>query len=97
MLASIRDLGYCPCPRCLIPLSLVPNMGKPRDMKQRKVLACVDNEERRYKVELARDIIYNKHYVVNSQAVEAILKSQSLVPNIVSTISYVYAKQELIS
>jgi hypothetical protein len=44
-LAGIRDLGHCPCPRCLIPSSAVPNMGKVRDMKQRKMLARVDDEE----------------------------------------------------
>jgi len=59
-------------------------MGKVRDMKTRKTLARVDNEMRRYKVETARDIIYNRNYVVNSKAVEAILKAESLVPNLVS-------------
>ena len=54
IIASIRDLGSCPCPRCLIPLSHVPNMGKAQDMKLRKSLIRVDDERRRYKVELAR-------------------------------------------
>lgn len=59
-------------------------MGKVRDMQQRKTLARVDNESRRCKIESARDIIFNKNYIVNSNAVEAILKAESLVPNTVS-------------
>jgi hypothetical protein len=39
LLASIRNLGCCPCLRCLIPLDRVPNMGMRRDMAQRMSLA----------------------------------------------------------
>jgi len=84
IIASIRDLGSCPCPRCLIPFSLVPDMGTANDMKLRKSLARVDNEERRHKVQMARQLIYNKRYVVNSKVVEGILKKESLVPTTVS-------------
>jgi hypothetical protein len=86
IIASIRDLGLCPCPRCLMPLAVVSNMGKARDMKMRKSLARVDDQERRYKVELARGFIYNKGYLVNSNAVERVLRPESLVPNIVSEV-----------
>jgi hypothetical protein len=67
-----------------MPLTVVPNMGKVRDMKMRKSLARVDDQERRYKVELARGFIYNNDYLVNSKAVERVLQPESLVPNIVS-------------
>jgi predicted transcriptional regulator len=53
-------------------------------MKQRKTRARVDDEITRSKVKLARDIIYNRNYIVNSKAVEAILKPQSWVPTTVS-------------
>jgi len=84
LLASIRDKGHCPCPRCLIPLSRVPNMGMPQDMKERVTLARVDDEERRRKIGIARDIIYEKNYAVDNANVEALLKNQSLVPTSVS-------------
>jgi hypothetical protein len=84
ILAGIRDRGLCPCPRCLIPKSRLQNMGMPLDMKQRETLARVDDEARRRKVGIARDIIYKKNYAVDSDAVEAILKEESLVPNKVS-------------
>ncbi|KIM78572.1 hypothetical protein PILCRDRAFT_11038 [Piloderma croceum F 1598] len=79
LLASIRDKGYCPCPRCLIPRSHFHNLGMVQDMKQRKTLARFDDENRRRKVDIAREIIYEKNYAVNSPAVEVILKEQSLV------------------
>ena len=84
IVSSIRDLGGCPCPRCLIPMSRVYRMGMVQDMKERKTLARVDDEIRRRKVELARDIIYNKNYAVDNANVEAILKPESLVPTAVS-------------
>jgi len=84
LLASIHDRGLCPCPRCLIPLERVPKMGMARDMRQRVTLARVDDDANRRKVETARDIIYKKNYAVDSAAVEAILKGESLVPSSVS-------------
>jgi hypothetical protein len=65
-------------------MTRVHNMGMKRDMQQRKTLARVDDEGRRHKVEIARDIIYEKNYAVDSDAVNALLKDQSLVPTFVS-------------
>jgi hypothetical protein len=70
----------CPCPRCLIPLSHAPNLGMLRDMNQQKALARVDDIRRRSKVYTARRIIYKRCYQVNSAAMEALLKDESLVP-----------------
>jgi hypothetical protein len=80
ILASIRNRGYCPCPRCLIPLSRFQNMGMKQDMKERKTLARVDDEAWRRKIDIAQDIIYKMNYAVDSEAVEKILKDESLVP-----------------
>lgn len=44
----------------------------------------VDDQKRRDKIELARTFIYEKGYVVNSKAVENLLKDESLVPTRVS-------------
>jgi hypothetical protein len=85
LLASIRDKGHCPCPRCLIPLSRVQNVGMPQDMMQRETLARVDNEDRRRTVNIAREIIYKKNYAVDTDNVVTLLKPQSLVPTSVST------------
>lgn len=53
-------------------------------MNQRQTLSRVDDTARRRKVETARDIIYKKNYAVDNDAVETILKEQSLVPTSVS-------------
>jgi hypothetical protein len=84
LLASIRDKGHCPCPRCLIPLSRVQNMGMRQDMTQRKTLARVDDEDRRQKIDCARKIIYEKNYAVDTENVETLLQPESLVPTSVS-------------
>jgi len=83
ILACIRNKGNCPCPRCLIPLKRVQNLGQIRDRKERRSLARVDDDSRRHQVDLARGLIYEKGYVVNSVLVERILKNQSLTPTVV--------------
>ena len=88
IIASIRNLGHCPCPRCLIPLDRVDHMGMPRDMAQRITLARVDDLSRRNRVATARENIYEKGYAVNSNAVEKLLQAESLVPTAVRIPSY---------
>jgi hypothetical protein len=53
-------------------------------MKERQSLARVDDDSRQRQVELARGLIYENGYVVNSELVERILKNQSLTPTVVS-------------
>lgn len=79
LIASIRDKGLCPCPRCLMPLNKVHNLGTKLDMKQRQTLARTDDLDRRTRVKEARSIIYDKDYAVNNDASEKLLIDQSLV------------------
>ena len=95
LLSSIRNLGTCPCPRCLIPLSRVHNLGMPRDTAQRSSMARVDDNVRQSKVKSARKLIYEKSYIVNSAAVENLLKPESLVPTSVR-ISALYGTSRLL-
>jgi hypothetical protein len=80
ILACIRNRGNSPCPRCLIPKSRIRNLGMTLDMRQRLSLARVDNDARKRKIQTARQIIHEKNYAVNSEAVENLLKDESLVP-----------------
>ncbi|EGO18986.1 hypothetical protein SERLADRAFT_443529 [Serpula lacrymans var. lacrymans S7.9] len=82
LLTSIRNLGACPCPRCLIPKDCIPGMGTKQDMRQRKTLARVNNSQYQRKVDIARSLIYEKNHAVNSNAVERLLKEESLVPTL---------------
>jgi hypothetical protein len=72
LIATIRNLGMCPCPRCLIPLNRVHNMGMARDMLQRETMARVDDLRRRNAVNAARRVIYEKNFLVNGAPVEKI-------------------------
>ena len=86
LIASIRNLGSCPCPRCLIPLDCVPNMGRKRDMAQRISLARVDDLNRRGRIRAARRIIYVDNYKTDTKAVEDLLGKDSLVPTAVGAL-----------
>ncbi|KAG6903719.1 hypothetical protein DXG01_015352, partial [Tephrocybe rancida] len=56
------------------------NMGASRDMSARLRLARVDDISYREKVKSARRHIYEEDLVVNSKAVEGLLKEDSLTP-----------------
>lgn len=83
-MASIRDKGSYPCPRCLIPMKKLENMGTVLDIKQRKLLARFDDDLKQERVRKARQKIYEQDYAVDSEVVEALLKNQSLTPTAVS-------------
>ncbi|KAF9455142.1 hypothetical protein BDZ94DRAFT_1380273, partial [Collybia nuda] len=82
LLASTRNLGSCPCPRCEIQLSKVHNVGMAMDRKQRTTKARIDNASQREIIAKARKLIYQEGYLVNSAQVERLLKPQSLVPTV---------------
>ncbi|KAF8835853.1 hypothetical protein BDN67DRAFT_992306 [Paxillus ammoniavirescens] len=80
LIATIRNLGTCPCPWCLIPKDHVHNVASEIDVLQRSILARRDTEERHKKVAAAQKLIYEQQYVVDTPQVEALLKNESLVP-----------------
>ena len=80
LLATIRDKGICPCPRCLIPKEKLNQTGLRRDSKFRA------KHPRRFLigyVQRARQWIYEKAKSITSTAVEGLLKSTSSVPTMV--------------
>ena len=87
LIASICNLGRSPCPRCLMPLDHVANVGMHRDMAQRRTLTRIDDMKRHNHVEMACKKIYEKGYVVDSTAVEDLLQEDSLVPTAVCPFS----------
>ncbi|KAI0070164.1 hypothetical protein K474DRAFT_1693896 [Panus rudis PR-1116 ss-1] len=80
LLASIRDMGSCPCPRCLIPKSEIYRLGQTCDSRVRVSHARKDDADRRSKVQAARRFIYDHGHGIASKPVEDLLKPQSLVP-----------------
>ncbi|KAF9046642.1 hypothetical protein BJ165DRAFT_1611041 [Panaeolus papilionaceus] len=76
LLATIRDKGTCPCPRCLVQSKNLDQLGTCEDTDIR-------SEYRTYnakKVQRARNFIYNKAKPITGTNVEALLKEHSFVP-----------------
>ena len=80
LIASIKNLGAFPCPRCKIAMTNVPAMGKARDRNNRVRLARKDDETRRKRVTDARKYLYQDHLSFASNFVEARMDHGSLVP-----------------
>src|ERR1700761_5317757 len=83
LLATIRDNGDCPCPRCLTPKSKLHLMGLAHDIAFRA------NHLRKYlrgKIEAARRAIYTFGFGVRSKKVEDLLKETSSVPTYASVL-----------
>ncbi|KAH7905471.1 hypothetical protein BJ138DRAFT_1138264 [Hygrophoropsis aurantiaca] len=80
LIATIRQLGGCPCPRCLVPMSQVAQLGCSSDRRQRIASQRSDSSRQRL-VNTARSLIYNNFYGVDSTPIENLLKAQSWVPN----------------
>ncbi|KJA26291.1 hypothetical protein HYPSUDRAFT_133110, partial [Hypholoma sublateritium FD-334 SS-4] len=80
ILSGIRNMGCCPCPRCLVPKNDTDQLGTKHDQHRRVTLARKDDLQYRVKVSSAHDIIYQQNRTVDSNFVEHLLKSESLVP-----------------
>ncbi|KAG2037991.1 hypothetical protein BDR03DRAFT_933797 [Suillus americanus] len=85
LLATIRDKGTCPCPRCLTPKSMFNRVGFLHDISQRM------NRLRTYfteKVSKARNAIYMRGAPIKGALVESLLKDVSLVPTVNSFVDH---------
>ncbi|KAL7281107.1 hypothetical protein ACG7TL_004414 [Trametes sanguinea] len=80
LLATLRDKGRCPCPRCLTTFDQIHKMGTPDDFEARVRTARPPMSSHDNLIQEARELVYHDGYVVNSDHVEALLREQSLVP-----------------
>ncbi|PPR08295.1 hypothetical protein CVT24_002453, partial [Panaeolus cyanescens] len=79
LLATIRDKGLCPCPRCLVAKSDLDGLGLPADTATRL------EKPRAFemaKVKKARIQIYSEGQPIGGKAVEDLLKGFSGVPTL---------------
>ena len=87
LIATIRDMGICPCPRCTIKKESFYALGTTGDTADRNSKARRDNDNFRSIIQEARDNIYQKGYALQSEpGVERLLKESSFVPTIVSNL-----------
>jgi hypothetical protein len=82
LIATIKDMGSCPCPRCLMPKGMFSYLGIARDMKFRfqHLRVYVTTQ-----VVKAREFIYAYGNTVDGAKVEDTLGEGSWVPVLVST------------
>ena len=83
LLATLRDRGLCPCPRCLIPSIDLDKLGLTSDSKGRisRVRTWLQDT-----VAKGRDMLYKGGYVVTSTLIDAVLKPLSQVPTMVRAV-----------
>ncbi|PSS31923.1 hypothetical protein PHLCEN_2v2304 [Hermanssonia centrifuga] len=84
LLATIRYLATCPCPRCLLPKVDISAVGSKLDLRRRCNLARVDNNERRRVVNLTRTWIFERGLSITSKYINNVLSPRSWVPTRVS-------------
>ena len=80
MIATIRDFGLYPCPRCLVPKDEIFKIGTEDDRRTRGESRRVDSVERQGRVEEARTNLYENGYALSGEHVDGALKKGSLVP-----------------
>jgi len=84
LIATIKDMGFCACPRCLVPKASFGLLGLFRDMRDRVASLRSYSLAR---VNEARDFIYNWGHTVDGSKVQATLGQGSWVPTVVSLAS----------
>ncbi|KAG6906039.1 hypothetical protein DXG01_016189 [Tephrocybe rancida] len=82
LMATVRQLGGCPCPRCKIPKKMLHMVGNSTDRVARIESERWDDDDRRKRIAKSRSMIYGTNLAVDSTAVERELKPESLVPTI---------------
>ena len=86
LLATIRDNGLCPCPRCLTPKTRLDRMGQTPDSNFRATSGI--RQYLRGKVQAVRALVYQVGHAVAGARVDGLLKATSSVPTVVSTVSH---------
>jgi hypothetical protein len=81
LIATIKDMGSCPCPRCFTPKTLFPSLGLLKDMKSRIANLRIYVSAN---VVRARKYIYNEGNTVDGVKVDETLGEGSWVPILVS-------------
>ena len=87
LIATIKSLGRCPCPRCFVRKDQIGDMGTVNDTKRRENIRT-DNQERQEKVETARKGIFQKGCAVASKVFDTLLGMTSIVPTRMSCFQF---------
>ncbi|KAF6743073.1 hypothetical protein DFP72DRAFT_829097 [Ephemerocybe angulata] len=80
LLACIKFLAFCPCPRCLIRKAQIPMLGTAADDHIRATQPRFDNEQDQYDIKSIRKQVYLKGVSLASKTVKAVLGRKSWTP-----------------
>ncbi|KAI0071014.1 hypothetical protein K474DRAFT_1712834 [Panus rudis PR-1116 ss-1] len=80
LIACIRFLAQCPCPRCYIQMKYVPALATTVDFQRRKHIR-VDNKDVQALIELTRRWIFEGGISAGSKKIMKRLESTSLLPH----------------
>ncbi|KAJ7673060.1 hypothetical protein DFH06DRAFT_53284 [Mycena polygramma] len=80
LLATIRNLGKAPCPRCYLPKEDIPDLGMVRDEKKRETLARTDAHVQNGPITRIRNWIYQQGRKVKSTTFDSYLLARSWTP-----------------
>lgn len=83
-MACIKNMGNCPCPRCLIEKKYVYLMGSKADMNHRGTQKRVYDHALEWSINRARERIFKEGKLVAGTFVEALMNPKSLIPTRVS-------------
>lgn len=86
LLATIRNMGACPCPRCEIKKEHIPHLGTVADGFRRDNHKRTNGVSRKWRIDSSRSAIHEHGKGVKSKAVEDLLSPLSYVPTSVSLI-----------
>ncbi|KAF4601473.1 hypothetical protein EYR40_004841 [Pleurotus pulmonarius] len=78
LLATIRNLGGCPCPRCLTPKDRIVDLGTQLD-RQRRLKTRINDDDRRSRIARIRDWIYIEGRALKNKFIELTLGPKSEV------------------
>ncbi|KAF8059028.1 hypothetical protein FPV67DRAFT_1426930 [Lyophyllum atratum] len=81
-IATVRQNGTHPCPRCKVPLSEMHLFGTKKDRKARLKLERLDDLSYQRALANSQDAIHRLNFAVDSAYVERQLKPDSLVPTL---------------
>jgi hypothetical protein len=84
LIATIKDMGLCPCPRCLTPKRLFSSLGVARDMRRRVANLQVYVMTN---IVWAREFIYTSGNTVDGAKIDNTLGEGSWVPTLARKLS----------
>lgn len=80
LLACIKYLARCPCPRCYVLKDKVSDMGRKLDIKNRVKNTRVDSKEVQDDIALARKWLFEMGLPINNHNMKNLLGPWSLTP-----------------